>query len=143
VLFMITSMLASYYIVYVDVFEETKLKYSKIEVEELKKSQIKANVKHIKQNIFNTLKWLLATRARYILLTFHALLNFLLIFDVKDFLVMFIFVIEAFTIPVHLYLYLKSSPNDSKLRTMYLSFLPVFGSCILLVIFRYLLFFQK
>lgn len=140
---MLTSMAASFYVVHCELYEEKNLEQSKQEVAQLKKSKTKSNKKHIKQNFSAVFSWLMATRARYILLSFHALLNFFLIFDFKDFFVMCIFIIEGFTIPIHLYLYLKSSPKDSKLKKMYYTFLPVFCSCVLLVIFRYMLFFQK
>lgn len=142
---MLITLMASYFIVYSEQFSEYLINKTNSQMAALRQNatQEKVEIQDLKYNFSSVSKWLSMAKARYIILVYHALLNFILIFDSKDFIVMIVFAIESMTVPVHLYLYMKASPAHTKLRHMYYTFLPVFSACMFLVLFRYLLYFQK
>jgi hypothetical protein len=140
---MFTTMMASYFIIYSEQVAEHLEASRNIADLGQSRGDKPSKTKDFKQAIWSVMRQLSKDQGRYVLLLFHALLNFILIFDYKDFMVMVIFLIETITAPVHLYLYLKASPTHGRLRLMYYTYLPVFGACMFLVLFRYLLYFQK
>jgi hypothetical protein len=93
--------------------------------------------------LMTTYKLLAYMRKQYALLIFHAVLNLLLTFDKKDHLTLGLFAVEALVIPIHIFLYFRSSKAKPQYACMFWVFLPVFIMCLLFSIFRYLLFFQK
>jgi hypothetical protein len=136
-------MMASYYIVHCEEYIDYNYHvYKKKDTLYAKAQKVKKETK-AKDNIDSLFKWIYTNRSNNIILVFYAGLNFLLIMDNKDIFVTLLFALEAITVPIHLHLHQAASPTNNNLRKIYLWYLPVFIACNGLVLFRYLLFFQK
>lgn len=144
ILLLLSTMIASYYIVhgeeYIDynyhIYKKKATKYqtSKTIVEET--NQKKSKVRML-------FEWITAKRSSNIILVLYGLLSLLLIMDNKDIFVPLIFTLEVLILPIHMMLLATATPEDTKLKQIYYWYLPIFVSSISMVLFRYLLFFQK
>lgn len=140
-------MIASYYIVhseeYVDynyhIYKKKATQYQHAH-KTIKESDDNYNKKDKLALIF---EWISAKRVSNVIFIFYALLGLFLIFDSRDIFVPLNFGLITFIAPIHMMLLASASPEDPKVRQVYIWFIPIFVSCIGMVLFRYLLFFQK
>ena len=141
---MLSTMAASYYIVFKDEFAEYSYHTYKDKMSNTKSAN-KAEIDDFKKlrGLKVLLNWISKDRSSNILPIFYALLNLFLMLDVKDIFVFLIYGLQTVVVPVHLLLHATATPEDPKLNQIYFWYIPVFVSCISLVLFRYLLFFQK
>jgi hypothetical protein len=141
---MFSTMSASYYVVHCEEFVDYNYHIYRKKATLLQDvhTTLKEEKKH-SSGFKMLLNWILTKRTSNMVLIFYASLSFLLMLDNKDSFVDFIFGLITLTFPIHMNLLARATPADPKLNAIYMWYLPLFISCISLVLFRYLLFFQK
>jgi hypothetical protein len=139
-------MIASYYIVHSEEYIDYNFHIYKKKAtlyQHATKTQKESEEGKKKSKLLILITWIISKRVSNVILIFYALISIFLIMDNRDIFVPLIFGLLVATAPIHMYLLASSSPEDTKIRLIYLFYIPIFISCIGMVLFRYLLFFQK
>lgn len=140
-------MVASYYIVHSEEYVDYNYhiyKKKATQYQELSKTFHEADDNYDKKDKLALIfEWISVKRLSNVIFIFYAFLGLLLIFDSRDIFVPLIFGLITFIAPIHMMLLASSTPEHPRVREIYICYIPIFVVCVGMVLFRYLLFFQK